>query len=37
MKIYLLKLNQSSAKIEIDEEDASDEVRPDKEPEASFE
>ena len=37
MKIYLLKLNQSSAKIEIDEEDLSDEVRPEKEPEASFE
>jgi len=37
MKIYLIKLNQSRAKIEIDEEDMSDEVRPEKEPEASFE
>ena len=36
LKIYLLKLNQSRAKIEIDEDDLSDMVRPNKEPEASF-
>lgn len=36
LKIYLLKLNQSSAKIEIDEDDLEDEVQPEKEPEASF-
>lgn len=36
LKIYLLKLNQSSAKIEIDEDDLSDTVRPEKKPEASY-
>ncbi|MDQ7094179.1 hypothetical protein REC12_11320 [Desulfosporosinus sp. PR] len=35
-KIYLLQLKQADVKIEIDEEDLSDEVKPNKEPEASF-
>lgn len=35
-KIYLLKLNQADTKIEIDEEYLSDDVGPEKEPEASF-
>jgi len=36
LKIYFLKLNQNGTKIEIDEDDLSDEVRPEKEPEVSF-
>jgi len=35
-KIYLMKLNQSTAKIEIDEEDASDEVEVEAKPEVKF-
>jgi len=35
-KIYLLKLSQSGASIEIDTEDMEDEVEPEAEPEASF-
>lgn len=37
LKIYLLKLNQSSAKIEIDEDDLGDDVEVEAKPEASFE
>jgi transcriptional regulator of heat shock response len=37
LKIYLLKLKQSSAKIEIDEDDMEDTVEVEKEPEVSFE
>lgn len=36
LKIYLLKLKQSSSKIEIDEEDLEDEIEVEAEPEASF-
>lgn len=36
LKIYLLRLKQADARIEIDKEDLSDEVEPEKEPEASF-
>ncbi len=35
-KIYLLKLQQAGTKIEIDNDDLSDEVRPEAEPEASY-
>ncbi len=37
LKIYLLKLIQSGAKIEIDSEYLEDEVRPEQEPEATYE
>jgi len=37
LKIYLLKLMQSGAKIEIDSEYLEDEVRPEQEPEATYE
>ena len=36
-KIYLMKLNQSTSKIEIDEDDMNDEVEVEAKPEASFE